>query len=286
MYTDEPIKLFPEVLFQASRHNQPATAYRLWFLAKHFDKPGCGFIPAKAFRQHLHALGIPRQTAERWLTQSLALGLLTHSGSVYALASWQAGAALAGISRLKCPVRIASEKLLGKGWLAVCWAAFLLHFEGMIARQTLQQLTSVPPRTQIEYEHQAGVINTSNYASYGKVADSPELALKLFGQPGHYTRAGEIRRRLPNSRNLSAVAGISLAARGRLKHINEALELVDSSQTVDVSHLPLYSRNPKQTKRFRRRHKKSDVHPKQQLAFIFELLKPFPRCGVYQAVAI
>lgn len=286
MHIYKQIRLFPEILFHAARHNLPATAYRLWFLAKHFDIPGCGFIPAKAFRQHLLSLGIPRQSLMRWIDQALAIGLLVRSGEVYAIASWQAGAARAGVTHLQRPACILQDKLLEKGWLATCWAAYLLHFNTLVSRQTLQELTSVPPRTQIAYEHQAGVVNHSNYANFGKVEDNPELAIQLYGQPGFYIRGGELFRRLPNDRNFWAVEGISLESRGRLKHINKALDQVDGSRVDKVFTLPLYSRCAKQTKRFMNKHRRFKGDNKLRPDFIYELHLQLRHCKIYRVLPL
>ena len=87
------IKIFPDIIFSALKHHQPASAYRLGFIAKDFNSGGCGAIPAKIFRQYLKHIGIPSQTFYRWLDQANTLGLITRHGTYYWLASWQDGAA-------------------------------------------------------------------------------------------------------------------------------------------------------------------------------------------------
>ena len=217
----------------------------------------------------------------------------------------------------------------------------------MIARATLsksasrESLTSVPPRTQYEYERKAEVINKANYASYGRINDNPELAIALYGQPGHYSKAGEIRQRLPNGRIVRVASecewlratshecttyescashiarmhvsgetgeekGVRLANKGRLKKINQALDQVDGSLESTPSYCewlpatshvcklqeqfarrnfrtpisgeigdlqpiyPLYSSNPRQTKRVMRKLKKLDDDPRSRPGFIYQ----------------
>lgn len=286
------IKLFPEILFQAGRHGKPVSAFRLWFIAKDFNPGGSGFIPAKAFRQHLHGLGVNRQTAMRWLEQALALGLLFKGGEVYRIASWQEGARIAGVRKLMGAVKVERKLFLAKGWLAICWAAYLQHFRSMIARQTLEELTGVPPRTQLEYERKTGVINQANYATYGKVLDNPGLAIRLFAQPGHYTCRGEMRRRLPNSRDCKQIEGISLANKGRLKHINRALDQVAGSPMTNVPILRLYCESPKQTKKALKKQKVWEGNPKERVGFIYEYALPKGRTAmqatkrIYNAIAL
>ncbi len=279
----DQVKLFPELLFQAIHAHQPVTAYKLWFLAKRFDQPGCGFIPAKTFRQHLKGLGIPRQTIARWLAQAEALGLIGLEGKVYRLCSWQSGAMRAGCERLARPVYVPISVFLKRGWLAHCWAGYLLRFKGLVSRETLYKLSSVPPRTQQAYENQARVINQFNYASYGSVEDNPDLAIKLYGQDGHYTKQGQLRRQLPNSRIIS---GVSLANKGRLKQVNGALCVKEDSSPNFAHTQRCYSHTPQQTKRAVRRDRKKDIHPRERIGFIYEFTHQLHNYGIFMAIAL
>jgi len=279
----DQVKLFPELLFKAIHTGQPVTAYKLWFLAKRFDQPGCGFIPAKAFRQHLKNLGIPRQTITRWLAQAEALGLITLTGKFYAICSWQSGAIKAGCERLSRPINLPLSVFLKRGWLSHCWAGYLLRFKGLVSRETLHKLSSVPPRTQQAYENQAHVINQFNYASYGSVEDNPELAIKLYDQDGHYTKQGQLRRQLPNSR---IVSGVSLANKGRLKQVNGALCVKEDSSPIFAHTQRRYSHTPQQTKRAIRRDRKKDIHPRERIGFIYEFTHQLHHHGIFMAIAL
>lgn len=306
------VKLFPQILFQAVRHDRPVTAFKVWFLAKDFNPSGNGFIPAKTFRQHLASLGIPRQTLMRWIDQALALGLLQRveqgnadGSGLYRITSWQAGAAMVGLQRLMPPVLVEREALLKKGWLAFCWAAFLLRFDGLISRRTLEVLSGVPPRTQVAYEHKSGVINRANYASYGKLMDDPDTATGMLPEafdfvdkPGHYFKNGELRRRLPNSRNCLGIKEISLSERGRIKAINRALELVDSSPELSSKHtLPsqfefdlepirLYCITAKHKKQALRLHRLWQGDPRKRVKYQYEFCRKHARKGIFKAVRI
>ena len=245
----------------------------------------------------------------RWIEQALALGLLQREGSadaaVYRIASWQRGAALAGVSRLMPPVLVEREALLAKGWLAVCWAAFLLRFDGLVSRAALEALSGVHARTQVAYEHAAGVINRANYASYGKVPDDPELAtgglpaaVGLAAKAGHYFKRGELRRRLPNSRDCSNIQTIRLTGRGRIKAINRALEIVagspqlcsqpvaNSPSVFELEPLRLYCTSEKQTKQARHQHKKWQGDPRERVQFRFEFAHWHNGKGIFSAVAL
>jgi hypothetical protein len=280
------IKVYPEVIFTAIRHNRPAGAFRLWFIAKHYDR-GNGFIPAKDFRRYVSAQGVNEKTFYRWLDQAIDLGLINRvSGAkpVYQLAAWEVGAAAAGINNdLLRAVTVPLNKFVAKGWLSVIWAGYLKHFEGKpISRAALESLTGVPARTQLEYETKAHVRSRANYASYGLAPDSIDQALEfimpIVYRPGHYvTQEGEVRRRLPDTR--TAPNEVDLANAGRLKRINQALYKEGSSQTI----YKLYTENAKQSKRAQRRIRKTDELDRPD--YIYERMGKLKGMGLYVALA-
>lgn len=188
---------------------------------------------------------------------------------------------MAGCKKLDNPVKIEVVKFIGAGWASFVWAGFLKNHEGIIARATLQELSGgVPERTQRYRERRAGVENQANYASFGKVKDNPEQAISVYGEPGYYQQAGEIRRRLPNSRTIPGC--VQQAKKGRLKKINQALAELFSSDATS-SNLPiyrLYSDSAKQTKRIKQRDKKSNDLGRPER--IYERMRE----GVYYAISL
>jgi hypothetical protein len=278
------IKVFPEIIFTAIRHNRPAGAFRLWFIAKHYDN-GNGFIPAKDFRHYVNAQGVNDKTYYRWLDQAIDLGLINRvSGAkpVYQLAAWEVGAIIAGVNNdLLKAAKVPLNKFVAKGWLAVIWAGYLKHFEGKpISRATLESLTGVPARTQLSYETKSGVRSKANYASYGLLPKNIEQALEfvpIVYSPGHYvTENGELRRRLPDTR--TAPDEVSLANAGRLKRINQALHKEGSSQTI----YRIYTDNAKQSKRAQRRIRRSDE--RERPYYIYEKMSKLKGMGIYAAL--
>jgi len=231
------IKIYPEIILKAINNNKPAGAFRLWFIAKSFDRGGSGFIPGKAFRRYLKGLGIPRGTYTRWISQAIDLGLIGRTrtirgGQVYALVSLDQGAMLAGVTSLLKHVRVPLERFTNKGWLAWVWAAYLKHFEGkLISRGTLEKLSGVPARTQYGYEKQAGVKSKAHFANYGDPSRDPDHAMAIDGKRGIYGRAGMTCKRLPDSRT---VEGVQIGGKGRTKKANQKiaalLNLWSSSQ--------------------------------------------------------
>ena len=252
------MKLYPSILVQAKSNGQPLGGYRVWFLAKHWHKAS-GYIPAKKFREYLKELGVAKSSYSRWIKEAYELGLFQKADKLIKLASWTSASKLAGCRKLDNPVEIEIDKFINTGWIAFVWACFVKNHDGIVSRATLQELSGgVPERTQRERERQAGVENQANYASFGKVKDHPEQAIQFYGEPGYYQQAGEIRRRLPNSRTVPEC--VEQAKKGRIKKVNQALaELFLCDATS--SNLPiyrLYSDNAKQTKRIRQQDRKQD----------------------------
>ena len=274
------MKVFPSILVQAEANEQPLGGYRVWFLAKNWHKAS-GYIPSKKFKEYLKELGIAKSSYHRWIKEAYDLGLFQQVGKLIKLASWTSASKLAGCKKLDNPVTIEIDKFISAGWASFVWAGFLKNHEGIIARATLQELSGgVPERTQRYRERRAGVRNHANYASFGKVKDHPEQAYSVYGEQGYYQQAGEIRRRLPNSRTVPGC--VQQAKKGRKKKVNKALaELFMSDATSSNCRVyRLYSDNYKQTKRIRQQDRKSDdlSRPDQ----IYERTKK----GVYYAVSL
>ena len=274
------MKVYPSILVQAETNRQPLGGYRVWFLAKHWHKAS-GYIPAKKFKEYLKELGIAKSSYHRWIKEAYDLGLFQKVDKLIKLASWTNASKLAGCKKLDNPVKIEVDQFIGAGWMSFVWAGFLKNHEGIIARATLQELSGgVPERTQRYRERRAGVKNHANYASFGKVKDHPEQAYSVYGEQGYYQQAGEIRRRLPNSRTVPEC--IQQAKRGRKKKINRALAELFSSDATSSNLLiyRLYSDCAKQTKRIKQRDKKSNDLGRP--GRIYERMRE----GVYYAISL
>ena len=274
------MKVYPSILVQAEANEQPLGGYRVWFLAKQWHKAS-GYIPGKKFKEYLKELGIAKSSYHRWIKEAYDLGLFIRADKLIKLASWNKAGKLAGCKKLDNPVTIELDKFIGAGWASFVWAGFLKNHEGIIARATLQELSGgVPERTQRYRERKAGVKNQANYASFGKVKDYPEQAISLYGEQGHYQQAGEIRRRLPNSRTVPEC--VQQAKKGRIKKVNKALAelfLCDATSS-NCRVYRLYSDSYKQTKRIKQQDRKQDDRNKP--AMIYERMTE----GVYYAISL
>lgn len=274
------MKIYPSILVQAEANGQPLGGYRVWFLAKQWHKAS-GYIPGKKFKEYLKSLGLAKSSYHRWIKEAYDLGLFLRAEKLIKLASWKKAGELAGCKKLDNPVTIEIDKFISAGWVSFVWAGFIKNHEGIIARATLQELSGgVPERTQRYRERRAGVRNHANYASFGKVKDHPEQAYSVYGEQGYYQQAGEIRRRLPNSRTVPEC--IQQAKKGRKKKVNKALaELFSSDATSSSGRVyRLYSDSAKQTKRIQQRDRKSNDLGRP--AMIYERMRE----SVYYAVSL
>ena len=222
------IKIYPEIIFLARQKRLNLGAFKIWFIAKSIDSGNCN-IPEKVLIDYLKSLGISKSRLYAWLHQAEAVGLLKRNGRVCTLASWQRGAAIAGVQHLLRAVRIPMHRLVHKHWLSWVWAGYLKHFEGNpIARKTLEKLTGVPERTQQSYEKNANVRHIENYADLGTVVGNPRLAIDLYDKSGHYQSGGRIRRRLGNT---YITKEVQLAHRGRTSQVNSAVRSTTRSMS-------------------------------------------------------
>ena len=284
------MKVYPSILLQAEANDQPLGGYRVGFLAKDWERGGAGVIPFKEFKHYLKGLGLAKSTYSRWIREAFSLGLFQRvSKELVKLASWDEFARIAGCPAAERPALIELDKFIGDGWLSYVWACFLTNHEGIIARATLERLSGgVPRRTQIYREHIAGVENQANYASFGKVKDDPDKVIGLSDEPGHYTKDGEIRRQLPNSRTTPEC--VQQANKGRIKKINRTLAALfsDSLAFRNVRAFRLYSDDYKQTKSIKRQDRKSDDRNRPDV--IYERIehrtayKTGKQIGVYCAI--
>jgi len=280
------VKLYPEIILKAANNNKNVGAFKLWILAKSYDR-GCGAIPAKRFRRYtFHQLGIPRASFYRMLKAALELQLITYDGDFYHLAAWDKGAMISGVAKLIRPVYMPLDDFINKGWLSNVWKAFVRHFAGRnISRAALQELTGVPARTQREYESQAGVKTTACFADMGDPSKDPENAFAIEGAfyggwDGHTRRRISNRYEAPQEPD-----GYYLANKGNTRRRNRKLE---ESQTVGgiqktTYEERIYCEDAKQLKQAKKQNRKADAKTRPDILYLFRFRTRSGK-GVFSAV--
>jgi len=173
---DTLIRLYPDIALGMLRHELEA-AGRIWLLLRHIDHNGQGWVDIDEARRRLATKGGALRTCgwrqlRNLLQQGQGLFWERDSERIWLRGTVRVAAAL-GVERLSGqPVALPVTTLCGR--IGNVRAHFYTSFHSgradrdgealPIARATLAAVTSVPPRTQREYEMRAGASVRENYA--------------------------------------------------------------------------------------------------------------------------
>lgn len=150
--TASRIKLWPMLGIASSRAKMTG-GWRLWVLAHALDKPaGSGRVSKNELRGYLDNLGVNRRTQRRWVAQAVKLAIIRDLGDYYYLASLGKAAVALGCPRVGLPAKIDPVGLVGQGWKAHVWGAYLATLPRQISQKTKEQITGISPRTQRNYQ--------------------------------------------------------------------------------------------------------------------------------------
>lgn len=251
----------------ARRFSKLGGAWRLYVLAKALDKNGLGMIARDDLKAWLLSLGVNVRTFERWIKQARNYGLIidvqAQSGE------WLLRLVNAGIAgaALNCEtagrrVTMPAGDLIGKGWKARVWSAYMATHNGQpISRDKMQKIVNVAISTQRYRDAQAGrrVKRIRNYAKTKMRGDMLQGLLDFSKHKGIFIDgAGFINWRLPNSYQVkSAFRG----GKGRGRKINKIIRSIQATnglyqmqQALSLENeynseiVKLFNRNPKQQK--------------------------------------
>jgi len=179
-------------------------------------------------------LGIDRRKFRRWLREAERIGLVRvashRSGPVLILTGIERAAEIIGCESLgPRPMELPAEDLLGAGWRANVWAAYLASLgdgKVTISRSKLRELSGVPERSQARWEAEAGVIARANYAVSDRAAGGLEwerdfIRSHAFAWRDPASGGRVIAWRLPDTRIASGQ--LRSCASGRTRKINREL---------------------------------------------------------------
>jgi hypothetical protein len=186
--------VYPDMALAILRQEQTGAA-RVWYLLRHVDDDGRGWLEETAVRHHLTGRESPlRLCGQRQLRNLLDQGdglyWERRNGRLWLRGLAKVAAALGVIRMQGRPVAVPLSRFTaGIGtFRAHLYATFHSgrgnpeKTAGPIARETLANLSHVPPRTQRLYEAKAGVEKETNYALGQRV--SPQAAQELGWQKG------------------------------------------------------------------------------------------------------
>jgi hypothetical protein len=278
--SENSVKVLPDIVFAARFHNINPNAFRIWFLGKYFDKSGNSNIPKDSFRHQMLDDGLSGFYA--YLLEAKNLGLIHELKSLdgeklLKLVSWQDGANISGAKSLSHFALIPLHRFISREWIYFVWAGYIAKHNGLIARKTLEKMTGIPRRTQINWEHNAKVENYPHYVDYGKPEDNPLDAMSLTYKGGVYGKAGRIRGRLPNSRETTEVI---VSNKGRLRKIRAASCIEGGSQSPIQR---LYCKGDKQIREAKNQSRKSSMSAIERPDYYYEYVADVDGKGVWQA---
>lgn len=256
------MRIYPDLIFAAEKQKQSPSAYRIWFLAKHFCTGG-GTVPVKAFKAYLAGLGMKEATYNRHIREALELELLKREGgndkrpAYYRMASWFDASRIVGVRQLGVPIEIPVEKLLQRSWKAEVWAGRLLQVRDRttttaklsrdhndqpvikkqvkvakpISRKTLEKVTGVKRRTQQKREHKAQVKQKQNVLVHDGKRGGYQPYGSIDERPELMVTSGGVPvEQLPNTRIVPA--HINRGSRSRTRKVNKQLKALCKSGAI------------------------------------------------------
>lgn len=236
------ICVYPDIALGILREEQAGPA-RIWYLLRHLDVIGCGWMAETAVRQHLTQRHSPLRICggrqlRNLLNQGEGLFWVRHNGRIWLRSLVKVAVALS-VKRLQGrPVAVDLAHFThGIGtFRAHLYATFHSgrgsdeKMAAPIARETVANLSHVPPRTQRLYEAKSGVKKSRNFALGTPV--SPKQAQEtgwqkgqalflLTDRRGYHGPAGEtyLAWQLPNSYS----GPHPQQSNGRQKRLNQAI---------------------------------------------------------------
>jgi hypothetical protein len=189
------LRVYPDLALAILRQEQAAPA-RVWYLLRHLDETGCGWLEETAVRHHLADSQSPlrlcgRRQLRNLLNEGEGLFWERRNGRIWLRSLVKVAVGLE-VNRLQGrPVAVPLTHFIsGIGaFRAHLYATFHSgrgsqdQMAGPIARETLANLSHVPPRTQRLYEAKARVKKAFNFALGQPV--STKTAQNTRWQKGH-----------------------------------------------------------------------------------------------------
>jgi hypothetical protein len=167
----ETVKIYPLTGLKSLRETEAGGAWRLFVLAKNMAGVS-DHIGRETLKQALLSFGVQEYNFRRWLDAGRRNNLFTDvqrkSGEwMLILPSWK-NAAKEFETNLDRPVIIETKLLFSKGWRAhlfAFWqASYTNNGERLVSQRKQAEVTGIDPQTQRQFNEEAGVKSTRNFA--------------------------------------------------------------------------------------------------------------------------
>ena len=298
--TTKTVKCYPDLLVALLRNNLAATG-RIWLLLRHLDCNGSGWVAIDEARRQLtdqasdlHVCGW--RQLRNLLTKGKGIFWSRDQERIW-LKGVSSVAQVLNVERLsRLPIQLPISALTAN--LGEVKAHFYASFHSNqkqnnpISRKTIQQLTTIPARTQLVYEKRAKIQKQHNIA-LGSLFSEEKLkerawkngrsVFKFVDYKGKQGKAEQtyIAWRLPNQYSSS----LEHAPKGRMRKINQQLkDLVNKraqGNSNDVDYLRVYYQDgASAAKQYTRKTTKDDIYWANQM----KLKRPFKLWHVLEPI--
>lgn len=278
-HPSKTIKCYPDLAIAMLHHNLAATG-RIWLLLRHLDKSGSGWVSiadAKSTltdkHSDLHVCGwrqfrnlLAKGKGIFWTRDSERIWLKGVAGAAQALNVER----LSGLP-LQIPIAALTESIgSAKAHLYACFHSSRKQ-ENPISRATLQDITTIPVRTQLIYEKKASIQKRHNFAIGTTFSNenAKERAWKngrsVFKFIDYKGKLGKPRQayvawQLPNQ----YISTHELAAKGRMRKINQQLKDLVNKRAQGNSNSAdcrlFYQDGASAAKAYNKHHPKGDMY--------------------------
>jgi hypothetical protein len=183
----DEIRFYPLILLAAIRSKQDIAA-RLWFIARHLDCGGAGWIYKAELQEFLQTHNVGERQRRRWIIAALANGLLSEDNNykLYRITGVRAGAEILGADRRGYPILIPTRLIFKHIWHPSVWNGYLAtRGNNPISQVKLAEITGVSARTQKKYQHLAPVNKIRNYCQTD-LDQSHLIGMRENGRPSAF----------------------------------------------------------------------------------------------------
>lgn len=210
----DELKLYPLVGLRSLQIAEAGGAWRLFTLAKNLAGVA-DHIERESLRKISESLGVKEYQFNRWLNAGRGLDLFKDvqrmTGEwMLILPSQKKAAEIMGSDKLGKPVTLPAELLFRKGWRAYVFASWQASItnngERLVSQKKQAEITGIDPQTQRQFNEQAGVKSTKNYAISNQHANNKTMVQEFstracpFEYWNNTTHQKMLGWRIPNSR--------------------------------------------------------------------------------------
>ena len=234
--------------------------WRLWALAKALDVAGSGYVSKDELSGYAKSLAVSSRNFRRWLSdaQSSKLITLSRDGKRCSLVSLWRAAEYLGAHKIGRAAIVSAAQLVGSGWRAVVWSAYLTTTKAQpISQACKAEITGIDERTQRNYQAALPGEAIHNIARTGISSDALTGMREFVPGVFYIGRDGKVYQKLPDARIVPLFVSRLAAHTGRSKKAQRILNTRDIGAGKGDVPVKLFHSKLEQTKSTQRKIRKS-----------------------------